>query len=304
MREPMEDLLHRAVGWYQPPPELMHAVSARVRRRARRQRVAAASVAAAVFVLGGVLVVRAFSPSGGTATGDRDYGTLVLSDFTVGPALDPQTGEEVPGRALVEYRVTWSTPEYPGDHRCRLTVFDATGAEVGSAAFEQGAMMPRTHSSFEVEVDGAAATATGSCEPERLDTPIAYVISDPTVVPPLHADAGMAVAFRVAWPDGLSESEYPSTNACSIEVFAPSGDLFATFSFTLGAGPGRIEQDIWLGPEKRSTVLGQDLSAYSATVRCEPYTAADVEPPATEPAGSPAREWERPPGVPPSASMV
>lgn len=72
-------------------------------------------------------------------------------------------------------------------------------------------------------LDGAAASATGSCEPERLDTPIAYVISDSTVVPPLHAGAGMAVAFQVAWPNGLSEGEYPSTNACFIDVFAPSG---------------------------------------------------------------------------------
>jgi hypothetical protein len=77
-------------------------------------------------------------------------------------------------------------------------------------------------------------------------------------------------------------------NACVIDVFAPSGQVFVTSPFTLGTGPGKFEQDVGLGDAKRSALLGQDLSAYSATVRCEPYGAADVERPATEPAGSPS----------------
>lgn len=289
MREPMEDLLERAVGWYEPPPELMDAVSARVRRRARRQRSAAAAVAAAVFLLGGVLVFRAFSPSDGTAVGDQDYGTYVLSDFRVGPAIDPRTDEEIPGRALVEYQVTWSTSEYPGEHLCELTVFDAGGRQVGSLEFQQASMMPDPPggSSIEVDVNGTPTSAAGSCGPERIDTPVAYLISDPIVVPAAHADAGIAVAFHVAWPDGLGEGGFPGPNACFIEVVAPDGEVFARQFFTLAVGPGRIEQDVWLGSEKRSAILGQDLTAYSATVRCEPYTAAHAEPPVTEPTNPP-----------------
>src|SRR6266508_3253949 len=287
MPEPTRDLLERAVGWYEPPRELLDQVSDRVRRRARRKRVVAATVAAVVFLIGGTLAFRAFGPPQAVTPGQRSYGTYILSDFRVRPALDRQTGEEIPGRALVLYRVTWSTPEYPGQHRCNLTVLDAGDREVGSLEFEQDSMMPLPPlgSAIEVNVSDPPASANGSCRPERLDTPVAYVISDPRVV---SADGGgLAVAFNVAWPDGLAEGEYPGTNACVIDIFAPRGEVFVTSPFTLGTGPGRIEQDVGLGDAKRSALLGQDLSAYSATVRCEPYTAAGVWPPATEPAGSP-----------------
>jgi len=287
MGERTEDLLERAVGWYEPPRELFDQVSVRVRRRARRKRVAAATVAAAVFLVGGTLAFRAFGPPEAVIPGQRGYGTYILSDFRVRPALDRQTGEEIPGRALVLYRVTWSTPEYPGQHRCNLTVLDAGDREVGSLEFEQDSMMPDPPlgSAIEVNVSDPPASANGSCGPERLDTPVAYVISDPRVVP--AGEGGIAVAFHVAWPDGLAEGEYPGTNACVIDVFAPSGEVFVTYPFTLGVGPGKIEQDVGLGDAKRSVLLGQDLSAYSATVRCEPYTAANVEPWVTEHAGSP-----------------
>ncbi|HEY3023455.1 MAG TPA: hypothetical protein VGK11_07470 [Actinomycetota bacterium] len=287
MGERTEDLLERAVGWYEPPRELFDQVSVRVRRRARRKRVAAATVAAAVFLVGGTLAFRAFGPPEAVIPGQRGYGTYILSDFKVRPALDRQTGEEIPGRALVLYRVTWSTPEYPGQHRCNLTVLDAGDREVGSLEFEQDSMMPYPPlgSAIEVNVSDPPASANGSCGPERLDTPVAYVISDPRVVP--AGEGGIAVAFHVAWPDGLAEGEYPGTNACVIDVFAPSGEVFVTYPFTLGVGPGKIEQDVGLGDAKRSVLLGQDLSAYSATVRCEPYTAANVEPWVTEHAGSP-----------------
>src|SRR6266511_3259076 len=273
MPEPTRDLLERAVGWYEPPRELLDQVSDRVRRRARRKRVAAATVAAVVFLIGGTLAFWAFGPPQAVTLGQRSDGTYILSDFRVRPALDRQTGEEIPDRALVEYRVTWSTPEYPGEHRCNLAVLDADGREVGSLEFEQDSMMPDPPdgSAIEVNVSDAPASAIGSCRPERLDTPVAYVISDP----------------RVVWADGLAEGEYPGTNACVIDIFAPRGEVFVTSPFTLGTGPGRIEQDVGLGDAKRSALLGQDLSAYSATVRCEPYTAAGGWPPATEPAGSP-----------------
>src|SRR6266540_3506119 len=275
MPEPTRDLLERAVGWYEPPRELLDQVSDRVRRRARRKRVVAATVAAVVFLIGGTLAFRAFGPPQAVTPGQRSYGTYILSDFRVRPALDRQTGEEIRGRALVEYRASTTS------------LVDADGHEVGSLEFEQDSMMPHPPlgSAIEVNVSDPPASANGSCGPERLDTPVGYIISDPRVVP--AGEGGIAVAFHVAWPDGLAEGEYPGTNACVIDVFAPSGEVFVTYPFTLGVGPGKIEQDVALGDAKRSALLGQDLSAYSATVRCEPYTAANVEPWVTEHAGSP-----------------
>jgi hypothetical protein len=65
MREDVKDLLHRAAGWYQPPPIEPEDLARRLDRERRKGRLIAGAVAIAVFAAAGTLTWTAFRPSNG-----------------------------------------------------------------------------------------------------------------------------------------------------------------------------------------------------------------------------------------------
>lgn len=131
MTNGVRDLLDRAVGWYEPPEDLLDAARGRMERRWVRRRASASAIGLVVSVLGAVLVWQAFRPTGGGQVIEDSGANYVFSQVAVGPALDPDTGEPIPGLALVEFAATWSSSEYPGVHSCRWSVYDVSGARRG-----------------------------------------------------------------------------------------------------------------------------------------------------------------------------
>jgi hypothetical protein len=79
MRDDVKDLLHRAAGWYQPPPIGPEELTRRLKRERRRGRLAAAAVALAVFAAAGTLTWRAFGPSRGIGPGVTEPATDVTA---------------------------------------------------------------------------------------------------------------------------------------------------------------------------------------------------------------------------------
>jgi hypothetical protein len=65
MTDSVRDLLDRAVGWYEPPDQLLEAARARIERRRIRRRVSAGAIGLVVSVLGALLVWQAFRSTGG-----------------------------------------------------------------------------------------------------------------------------------------------------------------------------------------------------------------------------------------------
>lgn len=72
MTDSVRDLLDRAVGWYEPPDQLLEAARGRMERRRIRRRVSAGAVALVVSVLGALLVWLAFRSAGGQVIGNTD----------------------------------------------------------------------------------------------------------------------------------------------------------------------------------------------------------------------------------------
>jgi hypothetical protein len=72
MTDSVRDLLDRAVGWYEPPDQLLEAARVRMERRRIRRRVSAGAIGLVVSVLGALLVWLAFRPAGGQVIGSTD----------------------------------------------------------------------------------------------------------------------------------------------------------------------------------------------------------------------------------------
>jgi PASTA domain len=269
----IKDLLDEAVGSYVPRGD-QRAAEERVERRKQKRRLAAGSVAVAAFVLAGWFAWTAFQP-GGTKVGSTGSGTYILSDFEVLPhikrdSVAPGPAEVDPTQADVSFAMRWSSNMYPGVHSCTLQVFDPAGAQIGSVSVEMDSSQKGSLSSMPVAVtgpiEGGGASATGSCGPERLDTPIAYDISD------VHLMDDLTVSYVVGWPDGLGEGEYPGTNSCTAALWF-KGDLAERYNFTLFAPDGRTADLSFFG--ERIPLPTRQLEA---TIACEPFVREDVFP--------------------------
>ena len=73
-----------------------------------------------------------------------------------------------PGRAGVTYAVEWSTEDFPGDTRCRVTLEDSSGAEVGTTTFSLMVLDPSLDrprlSEIAVDVDREPDSASAVCD--------------------------------------------------------------------------------------------------------------------------------------------
>jgi hypothetical protein len=253
----VKDLLDEATGSYERRPD-QEAVERRVERRRRSRRMGAGFFALGIFLVAGWFSWSAFRTVGNVSS-TTDSGTYLLTGFEVTPHLDPATGEVDPAHADVTFTTDWSTVEYPGDHRCYLQVFDSMGSQIGSLSFEMLSLSQGHHNPQSVPVVGPidGATATGSCSDERLDTPVAAIISD------VRVEDASTVSFVVGWPDTISEGGSPGSNACTTALFA-GGEFVAKEHFTLAGGHGPMKMII-TRPEQ---FFGEDLEA---TIVCVPY---------------------------------
>ncbi len=266
----VRDLLDEAVGSYRSPT-LPEAVERRVRARERRRRVLAGVVALALVAAPAWLAWTALRPtprpgSEGTAT------TYLLSDFEVTAHVDPVTGAVAPTEADVVFQVRWSSGEFPGVHACTVRIRDAAGEGIGSHTFELASLAETRRAHLRgLPVRGSldGAMAEGWCSEARLDTPVAYVISD------VRVGADLVVTYRVGWPDSLAEGEYPGTNACTAALWEGER-LLDAHRFTLSMAEGVYEE---------AFTPARDLSPTAATVVCEPFVRPDVFPEPMPPGG-------------------
>lgn len=271
----LRQVLDEGVGTYRPASDEA-TVQHRARRRQRTRRVAAGVVAMAIVTVPGWLAWSAFGPA------PADYpateappSTYVLDDFEVAPHVDPLTGEVSATEVDVKFDSRWSTEEFPGVHDCTLHVRDTAGVEIGSLAFELEVdqQATRTHEGIgPIPVTGpiGGASADGSCSTERLDTPIAYEISD------VQIGAALTITYVVGWPDTLAEGEYPGLNACTAALWDGEA-LSAVHRFTLSVSEGTQETAFKREPDGSPTI---------ATVTCMPFVREGVFPDPLPPTGS------------------
>ncbi|MBI2238079.1 MAG: hypothetical protein HYU54_06095 [Actinobacteria bacterium] len=255
------------------------------RRRRIRGGIRVATTVATALVVAGVLIWATASLTGlrkqATIGGDTEEPpNYRFENVTVGDYVDPRTEEVVSGKIAVEGTLHWTSDTYPGDHRCTVTVYGPDGTIVGSMRGEWSALSEGHRSPVPVDVSGEAASATITCDPTRLDTPVGYQISNVGVTGTFQwqgepSPSGVEVTFDVAWPVELPD--YPSENACDVTLFRPSGQAVATQRFTLAVGPGPTTIRVWYDEFSDPSALNEPDSLI-ADVQCHPYTAADVPP--------------------------
>lgn len=131
-------------------------------------------------------------------------------------------------------------------------------------------MQPNIEGGVEIPVEGIPEGAEGGCDAARLDTPVAYLISNAAVEADEQGE--IDVAFDVAWPESLGPGGYPGVNACEARVLSEAGEVLARHVFTLSVGEGRVTQRVGLTGAERQVVSGVDPEDLSARVECEPWT--------------------------------
>lgn len=264
----VRELLREAVEGFEPRGD-RGSVEGRVERRRRRRQVAAGVVALGVFAAGGVLAWAALRP-GASTTAAPESSTYVLSGFQVRPHVDPASGEVDPMRADVSFAARWSTDTYPGVHRCEVRILDPAGFDVGSLSFELSPPSRSGSHEFAVPIGGSieGTTAEGSCDPDRLDAPVAVVISGERVVRTVD---GPMVVYDAAPPEGTLDGARPGAQACTATVWGDDGRLLGTASF-YSADPSGGVQDVDL--DERSSLA----EVAQATVTCRPYVREDAFP--------------------------
>jgi len=252
------------------------------RRRRVRAWVRTATVIGVSIVLVGTLTWATLSLLGlrkntSPASGNAHLSTYRLQDVrVVYPYVDPRTGEPDETRAGIEGTLYWTSEEYPGVHRCTFTAYGPDGSTVGRDQGEVSALSEGHRTSIPISVSGAAVSGEITCDPTRLDTPVAYEIRDAHVASVLDPQSGELVGARVlytvVWPEGVELPDYPGTNACTVRFARASGEPVADWRFTLDAPPGQSETPaIGLSDLPGVTSL-PEIDELTATVGCVPFT--------------------------------
>ena len=107
-------------------------------------------------------------------------------------------------------------------------------------------------------IDGA--TATGACDPARLDDPVAYVTA---VTGFTQTDRGIDVEYQVTQPPVVAPWQEISAQACTVAAWDDSG-ILARGHFTLSVPDGTYRTGIDMDPNAVQQVT-------KATVTCEPF---------------------------------
>ena len=259
--EELEARFDRATRSFTAPD----AADLKSRRRSRELRVRMARIGLSLVVVAATVAVFVVARSGfGPDSGDPSpaspdfdptaYGTYEFTEVALRrPEPDELAGDTDPRRIfIVEYRSAWSGDQFPGTHECRWSVLDREGQEIGAVDGNLTTLGPGETDlrGIDVMIDGHpsdASTAQASCDPARADTPVAYDISDESVIGTFRwredSDPGVMIEFRVGWPVQLPD--YPSENWCTVALHRPGGEQVASQVFTLATGPGPMEHRVW-----------------------------------------------------------
>lgn len=124
MTDSVRDLLDRAVGWYEPPDQLLEAARRRMERRRIRRRMGAGAIGFVVSVLGVLLVWQAFRPAGGGQ---------VIGDDVLTPA--PPPGDQ----RVVGPQIVLASGEVDGTP-WRLVAYESESGLCVDVEIEQGAV--------------------------------------------------------------------------------------------------------------------------------------------------------------------
>jgi len=267
----------------QQAEEMYKDLSAAASRRRRRRtivRVVGVAVSAVFILITLIWATAALSGLGhrtmvGSGNGEPTP-NYRFEDVTVTGYVDPRTGEVDPGKAAILGTIRWTSDAYPGVHECTFTAFGPDGSTVGREQGEVSALSERSRTSMPISVSGAAVSGEITCDPMRLDTPVAYEIRDAHVASVLDPQSGELVGARVlytvVWPEGVELPDYPGTNACTVRFARASGEPVAGWRFTLDAPPGRSETpEIGLSDLPGVTSLAE-IDELTATVGCVPFT--------------------------------
>jgi hypothetical protein len=199
----------------------------------------------------------------------------IFTDITVQAGYAPPGRPTDPTKATVTYRYAWSGDAYPGDHQCSATVFDAAGAEIGRLPTQFISQLPQARGPQElgVPVNGVPSTASIVCDSERLDTPIAYSISDERVIGvTMRSDGEAAIkySFHLGWPVELPA--YPGVNACTEELIDANGAAVSHNRVDYSSPPRTITAEV-VPDDPRAL---DQVTSLTLHVECHPWTAADM----------------------------
>jgi hypothetical protein len=190
------------------------------------------------------------------------------------PYVSPRADAD-PGFAGVEFRSTWTHDTFPGDHNCTVTAYDAAGM-VGETRIELSSLsrVAVWDHPVAVPVTSEPTVASVTCDAQRLDTPVAFVVSDPRVEPVTEGGrvSGFRYSFRVDAPPNVRPPEYVGTNVCVVLLRTSTGkELFH----------GRLTVTT-LAPHTVSSKILRELAGNVDTrltlnVSCEPFTGTGVD---------------------------
>lgn len=169
--------------------ELLRRLSGQATRRRRGRHIARLAVALlAVGLVGGTMTWTLASLAG---LGDRRTPESGGDNASESPS-QPQpyrfeptvTGEVVEGSAGVDVDVEWASSTYPGEYKCRINLFDAGGQPVGSLDTQFAALIATQGLALGPHRScGVPESGTVFCDPERLDAPVAFVVSNESIDP-------------------------------------------------------------------------------------------------------------------------
>jgi len=123
-------------------------------------------------------------------------------------------------------------------------------------------MPSSVRSPMPVDVNGRidGASATGSCDPARLDAPVAYATNVMGFTPNAR---GIEVEYRVTQPPIVAPWQEISGQACTVAAWDNAG-VVARGHFTLSVPNGIYRTGIDMDP-------GATHQVAKATVTCEPF---------------------------------
>jgi hypothetical protein len=208
-------------------------------------------------------IVASIRPTADTASPSTSVSSsnYAFSDFEVRPSTD-HSGNVVPASADVTVTQRWSTGAFPGEHQCSLTVLDASGRQIGTSDFQLMNMPSSVRHPMPVDVNGPidGATATGSCDPARLDDPVAYSTA---VTGFTLTDWGIDVEYQVTQPPVVASWQEISAQACTVAAWDESG-ILGSGHFTLNVPDGAYRTGVDMDSNAAQQVT-------KATVTCEPF---------------------------------
>jgi hypothetical protein len=201
---------------------------------------------------------------GSVASGASNEISVASGDLTINTKLVSSTLSEADG----VFDVTWSSPSFPGFHKCTWQATGSDGAAVGSYSDVIAALSPTRDLPVSVPTQGRATDLQATCGP-RLDVgqPYAYNFSNLTVTAsPSAADQGQVrVSFDVKWAGPST----PGAVSCAISYSDPTGmilDDHDTFNFYALSGSIRGAEHWYSSPAFVATM------PTSASMSCSPFT--------------------------------